>query len=186
MTSVDEPVSPGCRSGLLLPILFVICIAGIGATYLFGSDVVDQIEQAIRNQRVNPVPNRPVPHVSNRFFGSGTSSAIVTGALTLTDQLEIDPIASYAADGLVWISFHDAGSTEVLIVFNEPEDSVTVSNGSLVAIGRDDDCAFAVDVTEALVSGSITCESVGVLRDDENAGSASIQLQFSAVTDTSD
>lgn len=87
-------------------------------------------------------------------------------------------------DGLVWISFRDAGSTEVLVVFNEPEDSVTVADGSLTAIGQDDDCTFDIEVTSAIVSGHVRCADIDVSRNGEPAGTATVDLTFSANTDT--
>jgi hypothetical protein len=139
-------------------------------------------------------PNQPghagsgIPVVSDRYFATGSARASVGGGIAISLSIEIDPISSYAQDGLVWLSFIDNGNPaagEVLVVFNEPEDSVTVANGTRHAIGVDDACAFDVQVTAGLVAGHISCASVDVIDGDEDTGeNTSIQLDFSATTDT--
>ena len=121
--------------------------------------------------------------MSDRYFAGGDVATTVTGDLQLTGTLDLDPIASYAQEGLVWISFQDDGGTEVLIALNEPENSVTVAQGTTVAIGRDEACAFDIEVTGALVSGSVTCADIAVEQDGKSAGQATISVQFEAATD---
>jgi hypothetical protein len=178
-----EATAPGCRSTLFIPILIVLSLILVGATVIFITF------NGVLTPPAGPgSPDRPVPPVSDRFFATGSAQARVTGDLAADLDILIDPIASYANNGLVWLSFVDvrnAGAGEILVAFNEPEDSVTVALGSLAAIGRDDACAFDVEVTAGLVAGTISCTDVDVLRDgEEPAGTASIALEFSATTDT--
>lgn len=120
--------------------------------------------------------------ISDRYFTSGSAQATVSGAFQFSGDIEIDTDASYVQDDLAWISFIDNGNPgagEVLVVFNEPENSVTVAQGPIHAIGQDAACTFNVHVTESTVAGSIACASVQVLNGTEPAGTSSINLQFS-------
>jgi hypothetical protein len=131
----------------------------------------------------NNVADRPIPEVSDRYYDSGDASTTVTGPFSLTDQIAIDPVASYSQDGLSWISFNDGGDAEILVVFGEPENSVTVAQGTNVAIGRDDACNFDITVTASSVSGSISCAAADVMNGSEPSGqTVRIELQFSTTT----
>jgi len=70
----------------------------------------------------------------------------------------------------------------VLIALNEPENSVTVAQGPLAAIGQDDACDFDIEVAASSVSGSVACASIEVFEGGEPGGTASIQLQFTTTT----
>lgn len=127
----------------------------------------------------------PPAQISNRWFTSGSAQASVSGAFSFSGSIAIDTEASYVQDDLAWISFidpTDPAAGEVLVVFNEPENSVTVAQGLTHAIGQDAACQFDVQVTESSVGGSITCPSVDVLDGAEKTGTASISLQFSTTS----
>lgn len=125
-----------------------------------------------------------VPPISERFFVGGSVHAVTRGALASEVDLPIDEIKSYVSnDGLAWIAFGaQGGPDEVLITFNEPENTVTVAQGSRWVKGVDDECAFDVDVTEALVSGHISCATAEVYEGDQLVGEASIEVDFTAAS----
>jgi hypothetical protein len=189
----DAPDRFGCGSiamtlfaGLLIIFLLVAVILrdDLNLRDTFFNWSQDQQNQAGEGPGEGQDPaDRPIPPVSDRYFAGGDVATTVTGDLHLTGTLELDPIASYAQEGLVWISFHDGGGTDVLIALNEPENSVTVAQGTAVAIGRDDECAFDIEVTGALVSGTVACTDIVVERDGESAGQATISIEFEAATD---
>lgn len=124
-------------------------------------------------------PQSVIPPISDRFFGGGSAQAGVTGAFSLTTSMTIDTIRSYADDGLGWIGFESADG-EILVALNEPENSVTIAQGDLVAIGADDACSFQIQVTPTLVSGHIACPSVDVYQGEKVTGQATIELDFTA------
>jgi hypothetical protein len=130
-----------------------------------------------------PVGPSRVPVISERYFDLGTSHAAVTGALSLSGDLAIDTIASYVSNqGRANIVFGppDPNALLVQVTFNEPEDTVTVIQGDHRATGMDADCAFNIQVTDTLVAGHISCPAVDAFNGEENVGSASIELEFSA------
>lgn len=180
----DRPDRFGCGAiamAIFLTLLLFVLLIGMFLLTDVGSSLRSWMQGQQADADSGP-GSGDIPYVSDRYYQSGQATASLAGALQLRDQISIDPIASYSQDGLSWISFHDGGATEVLVVFNEPEDSVTVAQGSAVAIGQDEACEFDIRVTESTVSGTVSCASVEVLRDGETAGTASIQLQFSTTT----
>jgi hypothetical protein len=128
-----------------------------------------------------------VPPISERYFGSGSVQARVEGAMSVDANLEIDTIKSYVSnDGLAWIAYgaQQPGADEVLITFNEPEDTVTVAQGARFVKGLDDECRFDVTVTDALVSGHISCPAAEAYEGDQPIGQASIEVDFTAATES--
>jgi hypothetical protein len=125
----------------------------------------------------------PVPAISERYFDSGTSHVAVTGGLTLSGDLAIDTVSSSVTNqgrALIVFGPPDPNALLVVVTFNEPEDAVTVTQGTKRATGIDSDCAFTVQVTDALVSGHVSCPSVDAFDGDQAIGTASIELDFSA------
>ena len=127
-------------------------------------------------------------------FGTGGSATTsVSGELTLSgQQIVADPIQSYIQGGEAWLGFGDmvggTGAAEILVTLNESgQDTVTVAQGPLAAIGYDDDCRWAITVTASAISGTVACASVEVRRDFElTGGTSSIQLQFSMTLEPMD
>lgn len=121
-----------------------------------------------------------IAEISDRYFTSGSvTTAMSGGPFLVSGNLQIDPEKAYAKDGLGWIAFAD-GPTDVLISINEPENAIAVARGDTYATAQDDACAWDVHVTEALVSGHISCPSVPVVQGTETVGTTSIELDFSA------
>jgi hypothetical protein len=125
-----------------------------------------------------------VPPISERTFGSGSTQAVVTGGFAEQVDLDIDTIRSYVEpEGLAWIAFGGNDGPQVLITFNEPEDTVTVAHGARFAKGVDGQCQFSVQVTDTLVSGHVYCPNATVYAIDGSVtGSATIELTFAAST----
>jgi hypothetical protein len=126
-----------------------------------------------------------IPDISDRSFAGGTTQASTSGFVSLDMDLPIDEISSYVnTDGLAWISFGSLPADargEILIALNEPENSITLSRGDVVVIGRDDDCIFDLDVTETTVSGHISCTGVeGENTANGSTGPVDIELDFTA------
>jgi len=136
-------------------------------------------------------PSPPdIPEISPRLYTGGNASASVSGDFDFSGQLAVDTHASYTSrHGLSWIAFSDPGNPQagdILVVFGEPENSVAVSTGTTVAIGRDAECDFDIHVTESSVAGSVSCASVEVEREGQPGGTSSIHLEFSTTTAPND
>lgn len=127
--------------------------------------------------------NTRLVQLGDSHIAGGSATASVSGSMTMTDQVSVDTVSSYVNRGMAWLGFGalvgGTGATDILVVLNEPEDSVTVAQGSQVVIGRDDDCVWNVQVTGSSLSGSVTCAVVEVLQDGKPAGTSSIDLRFS-------
>jgi hypothetical protein len=130
--------------------------------------------------------NDSIPPISDRLFTDGSAQAAVKGDLSINANLSTDKIRSYVQDGLSWIGFGtegaNDGTAEILITFGEgdPGNSVEVTSGDRVAIGKDAQCQFSVHVTATLVSGHVSCPSADVFNGTEVVGKVSIELDFSA------
>lgn len=196
MSDVPDTGAFGCRLPFGLGLMAFVALAILAVTLaafalplLFGGGLPGQGPGGNGQGAPNgPGADDGIPAVSDRYFSTGSAQASVTGGISISPSIGIDPIASYAQDGLVWLSFIDPGNPgagEVLVAFNEPEDSVAVAQGSLRAIGVDDACTFDVAVTAGLISGHVACPSVDVYDGDKDTGNdTSIQLDFSATTDS--
>lgn len=132
--------------------------------------------------------NVALTQLGDNFIDGGTAMTSVGGAFSLSgQQIQADTLRSYIQGGMAWLGFGalagGTGAAEILITLNEGgQDTVTVAQGDLAAIGQDDDCQWNIEVTESSVSGTISCASVEVLRNTTApAGTASIQLQFSTI-----
>jgi hypothetical protein len=127
-----------------------------------------------------------IPEVSARLMSAGSTHATVSGDFSIQTDLNLEPHASGVdTNNHASISFFDPGiadGPEVFISLNEPENSVAVAQGSTQVIGTDDQCQWNIQVTPDLVSGSVSCAAAEVSREGEPAGTASINLQFSAQT----
>lgn len=165
----------------ILALIFVLLLL-----FLTRDGISQFVQTMIQGQQAGqgngPGQGRSVPPISDRYFGDGSVATTVTGDLQFTGNLELDTLRSYAQDGLGWIDFA-AGDAEVLIALHEPENSVTIVDGDLRATGVDAECAFNIEVTTALISGSVSCVDIGVFRNDERTGTATIEVQFTAETD---
>ena len=173
----------GCFAvvSVVLGILFIFAVA---AAWLLSNA---NVNRPLPDFGEAPGPaGHQIPLVSPRIYTTGSAQATVVGSFQFSDQIEIDPHASYTTpNGESWISFIDWGNPdagEILVVFNEPENSVTVTEGTTVAMGRDDACNFDIQVMPSSVSGSVSCASVEVMREGQSSGTSSIQLQFSTTS----
>ena len=180
--------------GLMAVALILVIVADdLGASlqnWLHGNQ--NQAVQGPGSQgdpNVNPASD-VIPEISNRYYDSGgATSSIGGGPFSLSGAIQIDPHASYTQDGLTWISFIDNGhpdAGEILIVFGEPENSVTLAQGDTnVIIGNDDECKFDIKVTDGSVSGTVKCAKADVMTGFPSVPSgltAAIDLQFSTAT----
>lgn len=187
----ERPDRFGCIAVATVLVLGLLVVLAIVVFLLGSSDFQNTLRdfaQGQEDQADSGPGGGDIPPVSNRYFGGGTAQAVVTGGFSVSPNIQMDTHASYVQDGLSWLSFIDItnpGAGEVLVVFGEPANSVTVASGATVAIGRDTDCNFDIHVTSALLSGSISCGSVDVLVEGKESGTTSIQLHFSADTDPS-
>jgi hypothetical protein len=129
-----------------------------------------------------------IPAVSDRYFASGSAQVSVSDGIEISPSLEVEAHTSYANEGLLWLSFLDRTNPdagEILLVLDEPENSLAVVNGPLRAIGTDDQCVFTIQVSDAMLSGHVSCSEVDVLNNEVDTGTnASIELDFQAATDT--
>lgn len=164
-----------------LALLVLFLLTGVFASPLAGSP------QAPAPAPVTGAGANGVPPISERYFSGGSIQANVTGDFALATNLLVDRITSYVGnDGLAWVAFGDEagqGPPEVLITFNEPEDTVMVAQGGRFAKGVDDQCQFDVQVTASVVSGHISCPDATVYTGDgQEVGSSSIDVTFTAAS----
>lgn len=192
-----QPDRFGCLSvatvlwmGLMLALAIVVAI-------VMGDDFGSSLRQWL-NGNQNQAPNGPgdvadpnadvIPPISNRWYDSGSASTTIGGGpFALNAPIQIDPYASYTQDGLSWISFIDntnPGAGEILIALGEPENTVTVAQGTKTIIGTDAECKFDIDVTASGVSGSVDCPKADILNssDQPSGETAAIHLQFSSAS----
>lgn len=194
--SSNQPDKFGCGAVALVVFMGLMAVALI-VLLVMGQDLGNSLQNWLnqQQQQADSGPGDPgdpnadnIPPISNRWYDSGNASTSIGGGpFALNGPIQLDPVASYTNDGLSWISFIDNANPdagEILIVFGEPENSVTVAHGNTnVIIGNDDECKFDIKVTDGSVSGSVKCAKADVMNGSVPSGeTARIDLQFSTAT----
>jgi hypothetical protein len=192
------PVIRGCAfPGIALGVVFILVLMLSGAALfkifgMSGAPLAAPAGQGLNagngaangNGAGQPAPT--IPPISDRLFTGGSSQATVTGDVSMSVNQSTDKVRSYVKDGLSWIGFGtegaNDGTAEILVTFGEgdPGNTVNVTSGDRVAIGKDDQCQFSVHVTDTLVSGHVSCPNADVFNGTEVVGKVSIELDFSA------
>lgn len=171
---------PGCAT--VAKAAVVLALAGLTlGLLLFTQHGFSGPAPTAARPTVLPTISQVMPGISDRYFGSGQAHGVATGDLTFDLTLPIDKDKAYVKDGLAWIAFDYPGQTEAILVsLNEPENSVAISRGAETVLGVDDECDFRLTVTDAEVSGHISCPGADALRNGVKIGDAEIELDFSA------
>lgn len=196
------PDMPGCLGiasvvgGILMAMFLIFTMGGL----LDVNALLQAIQQQQQQQNAGPGsdPNSPAAQRAARnnalgalpdsFIVGGSATTAVSGELTLSEQIQADTLRSEIQAGKAWLGFGDlvggTGAAEILVTLNESgQDTVTVAQGDLAAIGQDEDCEWNITVSASSVSGTVSCSAVEVWRNatEPTGKTASIHLQFSTM-----
>lgn len=137
-----------------------------------------------------PATPRPVgglvAPISERYFSDGTISVQVVGLFEVATDIELYAPASYGDGQMTWIQFGEGFTdthTATVTVDPSGEAAVTVSSGNFNATGDVETCAVDIDVSDALVAGTLSCHDViGFDSPTGAVGPVQIEVTFSAAS----
>ncbi len=115
-----------------------------------------------------PASGQAYPAISARTFTSGSATVIVTGSLSIREEVQINGRASFGDGEMTWIQFGNSGSDKLdaLITYGESKEiGITIGRGKVIATGgimpgEKAECSGKVEVTVTLISGQYTCRGL--------------------------
>lgn len=207
MTQTPSPSKLGCGPGCGLLALLGVAAIGIilalgGGNWLlsFGganpggpgggstpSPTPTAHATPIATPSPTPLPGTIIPTISARSYTAGSAPLNVTGSFNFSSTLALLPQDAFS-DGVettLNYGFHlDPGG--MLLVFSERTGAdglgLNVSYGPFIATYTGEGCSWEVEVTDANLSGHISCTGIPVTHepDGTDAGVVDIELDFSA------
>lgn len=134
-----------------------------------------------------PGPGTTIPKISARTYIAGSAPLSVTGAFNFSSTLALllQDASSDGVETTLNYGFHvDPGG--MLLVFSQRPGAdglgLNVSYGPFVATYVGEGCTWEVEVTDATLSGHISCTGIPVTHEPDGtaAGVVDIELDFSA------
>lgn len=110
-------------------------------------------------------PDSVVPEISARQYTGGSAMVIVKGAVQISQEVEINKMASFSAGDMTWLQFGVSGSPEpnVMITYGESIGEgvgINVGKGRLTVTAGSELCNGQVTITATLLSGRYICTDV--------------------------
>ncbi len=108
-----------------------------------------------------PAPGQ-APAISARTYTSGTATLTVTGAIQMKEDIAINKQASMSDGEMTWLQYGVSGAATPngLVTVSTQEVGLSFGKGKQIFTIGTEDCAGAMKVTPALVSGEYTCKGV--------------------------
>lgn len=133
-------------------------------------------------------PDSVVPDISARQYSGGSAMVIVKGAVQISQEVEINKMASFSSGDMTWLQFGVSGSPEpnLMITYGEGIGEgvgINVGKGKLTVTAGSELCNGQVTITAALLSGRYIC--TGVTSYDGGTGrmgKVDVEITFTAKT----
>ena len=124
-----------------------------------------------------------LPGISARTFTDGKVKMKVSGFFEVDASQDLNKPASLSDGEFTWLQYGVSGAetANATITFGDGDGGVVIGIGRHTATGTSEVCSIKIDVTDARVSGHLSCPKVaGYNPADGSMGDVEIEVDFEA------